>query len=170
MRSSNECNSPVPPDYKEVRAENANNGTGDPPLLFSSSALPAPHSMPSPTRWHHLRRGPPEQPSDAAQTSAASGGLAPVRTSPGYRTTRVRKPIIYLYPPSSLPDVTVELQLAPSWSFSVVYPPPQAAIPSGGHQTTQSRALTWAVAAEPSGTLVDKVSGTEVSYLYWEAM
>jgi hypothetical protein len=51
-----------------------------------------------------------------------------------------------------------------------VYPPPQAAIPSGGYQTTQSRALTWAVAAEPGGTLVDKASGTEVSYLYWEAM
>jgi len=93
-----------------------------------------------------------------------------VRTSPGSRTTMVRKPIIYLYPPSSLPEVTVELQLAPSWSFSAVYPPPQAAIPSGGHQTTQSRALTWAVAAEPSGTLVDKASGTEVSYLYWEAI
>ena len=74
----------------------------------------------------------------------------------------VRKPIIYLYPPSSLSDVTVEMQLAPSWHFSAVYPPPQTA------QTAQS--LTWAMAAEPSGTLVDKITGTEVSYLYWEAM
>jgi hypothetical protein len=79
----------------------------------------------------------------------------------------VRKPIVYLYSPSSIPDVTVELRLTPAWTFSAVYPPPQAAIPSGDHQTGQS--LTWAVSAEPNGTLVDKITGTEVSYLYWEA-
>lgn len=83
------------------------------------------------------------------------------RPSPG-----VRKPVVYLYPPSSLPDVTVELLLTPSWSFSAVYPPPRP-IPSGDHQSAQS--LTWAVAAEPSGRLVDKTSGAEVSYLFWEA-
>ncbi|KAH9018122.1 hypothetical protein EDB84DRAFT_1520100 [Lactarius hengduanensis] len=30
--------------------------------------------------------------------------------------------------------------------------------------------LTWTVAAEPDGTLVDRTSGMEVSYLYWEAI
>ena len=78
-----------------------------------------------------------------------------------------RKPVIYLYPPSSLPDVTVELLLTSTWSFSAVYPPLQPSIPSGECQTAQS--FTWAIAAEPSGTLVDKTTGTEVSYLYWEA-
>ena len=79
----------------------------------------------------------------------------------------VRKPVIYLYPPSSLPDVTVELLLTTTWSFSVVYPPPQTSIPSGECKAAQ--ALTWAIAAEPNGMLVDKTTGTEVSYLYWEA-
>ncbi|KAI9453251.1 hypothetical protein BJY52DRAFT_1289875 [Lactarius psammicola] len=79
-----------------------------------------------------------------------------------------RKPVIYLYPPSSLADVTVELALASSWRFSAVHPPPQTTVPPGEPHTAQS--LTWAVAAKPNGTLVDKTSGMEVSYLYWEAI
>jgi hypothetical protein len=79
-----------------------------------------------------------------------------------------RKPVIYLYPPSTLPDVSVELTLTSSWRFSAVHPPPQATVPPGEPHTAQS--LTWTVAAEPDGTLVDKTSGMEVSYLYWEAM
>ena len=79
----------------------------------------------------------------------------------------IRKPVIYLYPPSSLADVTVELALASSWRFSAVHPPPRTTVPPGEPHTAQS--LTWAVAAEPNGTLIDKTSGTEVSYLYWEA-
>jgi len=60
------------------------------------------------------------------------------------------------------------LLLTPTWSFSAVYQPPQTVIPSGEHQAAQS--LIWAIVAEPSGTLVDNTTGTEVSYLYWEAM
>jgi hypothetical protein len=82
--------------------------------------------------------------------------------------SRPRKPVIYLYPPSSLADVTVELALASSWRFSAVHPPPRTTVPPGRPHTAQS--LTWAVSAEPDGTLVDKTSGMEVSYLYWEAM
>jgi hypothetical protein len=78
------------------------------------------------------------------------------------------KPVIYLYPPSRLADVTVELALASSWHFSAVHPPPRTTVPPGEPHTAQ--ALTWTVAAEPNGTLVDKTSGMEVSYLYWEAM
>ncbi|KAH9018121.1 hypothetical protein EDB84DRAFT_1276321, partial [Lactarius hengduanensis] len=78
------------------------------------------------------------------------------------------KPVIYLYPPSNLADVTVDLALAPSWRFSAVHPPPQTTVPPGEPHTAQS--LTWTVAAEPNGTLVDKTSGMEVSYLYWEAI
>ncbi|KAI9453249.1 hypothetical protein BJY52DRAFT_1189714 [Lactarius psammicola] len=65
--------------------------------------------------------------------------------------SRPRKPVIYLYPPSSLADVTVELALASSWRF--FRGPPSAADYT-----------------EPDGTLVDKTSGMEVSYLYWEAI
>lgn len=79
-----------------------------------------------------------------------------------------RKPVIYLYPPSSLADVTVDLALTSSWRFSAVHPPPRTTVPPGEPHTAQS--LTWTVAAEPNGTLVDKTSGMEVSYLYWEAM
>ncbi|KAH9060150.1 hypothetical protein EDB87DRAFT_1728936, partial [Lactarius vividus] len=82
--------------------------------------------------------------------------------------SRPRKPVIYLYPPSSLADVTVELALASSWRFSVVHPLPRATVPPGEPHTAQS--LTWTVAAEPDGTLIDKTSGMEVSYLYWEAV
>ncbi|KAH8977065.1 hypothetical protein EDB92DRAFT_1958976 [Lactarius akahatsu] len=82
--------------------------------------------------------------------------------------SRPRKPVIYLYPPSSLADVTIELALASSWSFSAVHPPPRTTVPPGEPYTAQS--LTWTVAAEPDGTLVDKISGMEVSYLYWEAV
>jgi hypothetical protein len=89
------------------------------------------------------------------------------RSSLNFENLVVRKPVIYLFPPSSLPDVTIELQLASSWRFSAVHPPPRTTIPPGKPHTAQS--LTWTIAAEPDGTLVDKTSGTEVSYLYWEA-
>ena len=78
----------------------------------------------------------------------------------------VGKPVIYLYPTSSLADVTVELALTSSWRFSAVHPPPKTTIPPGEPHKAQS--LTWSVTAEPDGTLVDKTSGMEVSYLYWE--
>jgi hypothetical protein len=103
-----------------------------------------------------------------ADYDAASGDaimVAPYSRPPP--DARPRKPVIYLYSPTRLPEVTVELLLTPSWRFSAVYPPPQATIPPGSHHTAQS--LTWAVAAEPDGTLVDKTTGTEVSYLFWEA-
>jgi hypothetical protein len=79
-----------------------------------------------------------------------------------------RKPVIYLYPPTRLLDVTVDLLLTLSWSFSAVYPPPQTAIPSGENRIPV-QSLTWAVEAEPDGRLVEMTSGAEVTYLYWEA-
>ena len=79
-----------------------------------------------------------------------------------------RKPVIYLYPPSRLPDVFVELLLTLSWSFSAVYPSPQSAIPSSENQFAP-QSLTWAIEAEPDGRLVEKTTGVEVTYLYWEA-
>ena len=87
-------------------------------------------------------------------------------SSPDWMTGR--KPVIYLYPPSRLSDVNVELLLTSSWSFSAVYPLPQTAIPSGEYQIP-AQWLTWAVEAEPDGRLVEKTTGVEVTYLYWEA-
>ena len=29
--------------------------------------------------------------------------------------------------------------------------------------------MTWAIEAEPDGKLVEKTTGVEVTYLYWEA-
>jgi hypothetical protein len=170
MRSSNDCSSPVLPDYKEARPETS---TGEPPLALPFPAPPP--SMPSSTNHHHHLRIPqrdlPGQSSDVAQTGAAStAGLESIPTSLRIRTAKVRKPIIYLYPPTSLPNVNVELHLAASWRFSAIYPPPQTLLQSGEHQTQTAQSLTWTIAAEPSGTLVDKTTGTEVSYLYWEAM
>jgi hypothetical protein len=95
---------------------------------------------------------------------------APSPFSPMFsgRGQAVRKPVIYLYPPSRLPEVTVELLLTSSWSFSAIYPLPKTAITPGEKQlATQS--LTWTVEAEPNGKLVEKTTGVEVTYLYWEA-
>ncbi|KAI0270846.1 hypothetical protein BGY98DRAFT_1100615 [Russula aff. rugulosa BPL654] len=67
-----------------------------------------------------------------------------------------RKPVIYLYPPSRLSDVTVELLLTSSWSFSAIYPLPQTAVTSSEKQQIPAQSLTWTVDAEPDGRLVDK--------------
>ncbi|KAH9960153.1 hypothetical protein BC827DRAFT_1209480 [Russula dissimulans] len=95
--------------------------------------------------------------------------IAPVRLldEPDFQSRKVRKPVIYLYPPSSLLHVTVDLRLTSSWSFSAVYPSPRTTVPFEQHHPAQS--LTWAITAEPDGTLVEKTTGAKVSYLYWEA-
>jgi hypothetical protein len=153
MRSSSGRSSPVFPDYLEAPV---GYNTGMPPLALSSSIPPpsvrppiAPYSRRRPQRYR------PGQSDYATQMIPSVPEEAP------------RKPVIYLYPPSNLADVTVELLLTSSWQFSAIYPPPLPTLPPGEHQTAQS--LTWAVSAEPGGTLTDKTTGTEVSYLYWEA-
>ncbi|KAF8271149.1 hypothetical protein EI94DRAFT_614301 [Lactarius quietus] len=94
-------------------------------------------------------------------------GIASGDTVQLNREMMIAKPVIYLYPPSSLPDISVQLALTPAWRFYAVHPPPRTTIPPGEPHTAQS--LTWSVTAEPNGTLVDNTSGMEVSYLYWEA-
>ena len=80
---------------------------------------------------------------------------------------KMRKPVIYLYPPAHM-DVCVELSLSSAWVFSAVYP----------LVTTQRRKLDdghvrecirWEVHADPSGLLKDKLSGKDIAYLFWEA-
>jgi len=103
---------------------------------------------------------------DAAAGNSITVAPAAV-TTPRHLQAAPKKPVIYLYPPSSIPNVTVDLHLTSCWQFSAVYPSPQTTISLGEHSTAQS--LTWAVAAEPDGTLVEKTTGVEISYLYWEA-
>jgi hypothetical protein len=86
--------------------------------------------------------------------SFAFGGLGLVQV--------VRKPVIYLYPPSRLPDATVELLLVSSWSFSAIYPLPQTAI--SGERQIAAQLLTWTVEAELDGRPVNKTSGVGVAY------
>ena len=79
--------------------------------------------------------------------------------SPG---PKVRKSVIYLFPPSRLPDVIVELCLTLLWSFLAVYPSPQTAMPSEESQIA-TQLLSWAIEAEPDGGLIEKTTGGEVA-------
>jgi hypothetical protein len=77
--------------------------------------------------------------------------------------------VIYLYPPSRLQDVIVDLFLTSSWSFSAAYPSPQTASVPSGEKQIGAQPLTWGIEAEPDGKLVEKTTGVEATYLYWEA-
>ena len=151
------------------------------PLLVSHRLVPLVHRLtqssnqerfsflrPPPSQSKPPIRSQTQQSSDVHQTNNTS---CPPHLQPGdtipLRPEAPKKPVIYLYPPSSLADVTVELSLTSSWRFSAVHPPPRTTVPPGMPHTAQL--LTWTVSAEPDGTLVDKTSGMEVSYLYWEA-
>jgi len=105
---------------------------------------------------------------DSILVSPRTKPVAPVSVPADFSTRVFRKPIIYLHPPTSLSSVTVELLLISSWHFSAIYPSPRITNPFSENQPAQS--ITWEVAAEPDGTLVNKSTGTEVSYLFWEAI
>ena len=74
---------------------------------------------------------------------------------------QICKSTIYIYPPVGLADATVKLTLMPSWNFSDFHPE--------GNMVYAKMSITWNVAAEPNGTLVEKNTGMELSYLHWEA-
>ncbi|KAI0319902.1 hypothetical protein OF83DRAFT_1239957 [Amylostereum chailletii] len=74
------------------------------------------------------------------------------------------KPIIYLFPPRLIVDASVVLGLTPSWSFSAVYPKASDVSPDHG-----LHAIEWTVDARADGVLVHRASGSELSYLFWEA-
>jgi len=162
MQPENEYSSPVLPAYKKSGVRASIFGLLQ--ALRPSSPFPTP-SVRLPTRSSFSR--PPQRAIIPEQSCDAPRTYASLAFDGGPLTLRGGKPVIYLFPPYILPSVTVELLLTSTWSFSAIYPPPQTSSPSGERQAPQS--LTWAVAAEPSGTLVDKMTGTEVTYLYWEA-
>jgi hypothetical protein len=73
-----------------------------------------------------------------------------------------RKPIIYLFPPINL-DASVQLSLSLEWRFSTLYP--TAPIKTIGDMEQ----VEWQVSVRPDGSMLDKRSGAEVAYLFWEA-
>ncbi|KAH9887492.1 hypothetical protein F4778DRAFT_797434 [Xylariomycetidae sp. FL2044] len=75
------------------------------------------------------------------------------------------KPAIYLLSPVALPDITVSVALRPAWDFSKVYPSAKA-IRNSADDTT---VISWTVAVSEDGVLTQHQTGTEVSYLFWEA-
>ncbi|KAI1782985.1 hypothetical protein LXA43DRAFT_1187274 [Ganoderma leucocontextum] len=75
------------------------------------------------------------------------------------------KPVIYLFPPSAIPDATISVSLVPQWSFSHVYP---LAAPKRLLENGRQR-VDWSVSAQPDGTLIEKDTNLELSYLFWEA-
>ncbi|KAI1797045.1 hypothetical protein LXA43DRAFT_500331 [Ganoderma leucocontextum] len=86
------------------------------------------------------------------------------RTRPG-KTYRGGKPVIYLFPPSTLSDATVSVSLVPQWNFTHIYPLTETkALDHGGQQ------VSWSVSAKLDGTLVERGTGLELSYLFWEAI
>ncbi|KAF8603243.1 hypothetical protein BDV93DRAFT_544909 [Ceratobasidium sp. AG-I] len=78
------------------------------------------------------------------------------------------KPVIYIFAPQSQRDVQVQLSLVDSWSFSALYPP-TSIMPGPATNPRLAQSVSWTVDASPDGTLVDKGTNREVSYLFWEA-
>ena len=74
------------------------------------------------------------------------------------------KPIIYLFPPFAIVEATVSMSLAPQWSFSHIYPRVEVKELANGKQQA-----SWSVSADPDGSLVERGTGLELSYLFCEA-
>ena len=74
------------------------------------------------------------------------------------------KPVIYLFPPTPIPEATVSVTLDPRWSFSHVYP-----LAATKQLEDDRQRVGWTVSAEPDSMLVEKDTGLELSYLFWEA-
>ena len=77
---------------------------------------------------------------------------------------RGEKPVIYLLPPRPILDATISISLIPQWSFSHVYPLTPTKRLEDGRQH-----IGWSVSARPDGTLIEKDTNLELSYLFWEA-
>lgn len=73
------------------------------------------------------------------------------------------KPVIYLFSPMEM-DATVNLSLVPSWKFSAIYPVVPTKISVLGDER-----LSWKVRTHADGSLLEKTTGLDVAYLFWEA-
>jgi hypothetical protein len=73
------------------------------------------------------------------------------------------KPVIYVFSPEDI-DTTVTLSLIPEWQFSVIYPVVPIKYKDNGREIIQ-----WDVQTHVDGSLTEKTTGLDVSYLFWEA-
>lgn len=71
------------------------------------------------------------------------------------------KPVIYLHSPNEI-TASVKLSLIPEWDFSVIYP----SVPIKQHR---GQHIEWTVRTQTDGSLVETNTGTDVTYLFWEA-
>ncbi|KAF6748212.1 hypothetical protein DFP72DRAFT_1074479 [Ephemerocybe angulata] len=77
--------------------------------------------------------------------------------------------IIYLHPTTPT-RVSTKLALVPEWDFSATYPVVSATETEAENEWEDTRnELDWVVDASPNGVLKEVSSGTETSYLYWDA-
>lgn len=75
------------------------------------------------------------------------------------------KPVIYLMSPAgSEVEAAVKLSLVPEWHFSAIYP----VVPTK-RSVTGGQSLEWNVKGSSDGMLLERNTGLEVSYLFWEA-
>ena len=128
-----------------------------------------------PEAWPHIYETVTSIWVEAVRTPASVQSLQvtqPVRSSTSSVTAldnvRVRKPVIYLYPPTPI-SINVCLSLVKSWEFTAIYPlAPVKRSESHSAPPVSGETISWDVFAEPDGKL--RLSdGLEVSYLYWEA-
>ncbi len=73
------------------------------------------------------------------------------------------KPVIYLFPAVPLENATVSVHLVPQWAFTHIYPIADTTLVDG------KQSVAWSVSAAVDGTLIEKDSNRELSYLFWEA-
>lgn len=79
---------------------------------------------------------------------------------------KVKKPVIYLLPPTPISNARVQISLVKAWKISALYPPTDI---GADKSLGLGRSVTWTVDAKPDGTLFHHGSRREVTYLYWEA-
>ncbi|CAE6458892.1 unnamed protein product [Rhizoctonia solani] len=82
------------------------------------------------------------------------------------RGQRVEKPVIYLFSPSPLQKVHVDLSLVRGWHFSAIYPHTPITSPP---DNSFGEAISWTVDTRSDGSLFDQLTNREVAYLFWEA-
>lgn len=76
------------------------------------------------------------------------------------------KPAIYLLSATPLETVTVSVSLQPEWDFTVLYP----LTTKTKHDPKSTSEITWVVSVQTDGTLVNRLTGRQSSYLFWEAI
>lgn len=75
------------------------------------------------------------------------------------------KPVIYLFSPAEI-QARVRLTLVEEWKLSVIYP----VVPIKLCSSSCTETIEWDVETRTDGSLYEKNTNLEVSYLFWEAL